>query len=104
MSTSTTLRGGRQLLVMLGEEVRRCAELWVIGGDFNMEPEAFGQFATPARLPGVLVAPTIPTFRHGASVRRFAISWCTMLWRARSWRYRCWRTLASARTTLFVCG
>ena len=36
-----------------------------------MEPEAFGQFATPARLPGILVAPTIPTFRHGASVRRF---------------------------------
>ena len=61
----------QQLLVTLGDEVRRCAGLWVIGGDFNMEPEAFGQFATPARLPGTLVAPTIPTFRHGASVRRF---------------------------------
>ena len=36
-----------------------------------MEPEAFGQFATPARLHGILVAPEIPTFRHGASVRRF---------------------------------
>ena len=61
----------QQLLEMLGDEVRRCARLWVIGGDFNMEPEAFEQFATPARLPGILVAPTIPTFRHGASVRRF---------------------------------
>ena len=61
----------QQLLEMLGDEVRRCAGLWVIGGDFNMEPEAFGQFATPARLPGILVAPTIPTFRHGASVSRF---------------------------------
>ena len=61
----------QQLLVTLGDEARRCAGLWVIGGDFNMEPEAFGQFATSARLPGVLVAPTIPTFRHGASVRRF---------------------------------
>ena len=61
----------QQLLGLLGDEVRRCAGLWVIGGDFNMEPEAFGQFATPARLPGILVAPAIPTFRHGASVRRF---------------------------------
>ena len=36
-----------------------------------MEPEIFGQYATPARLPGVLVTPAVPTFRHGASVRCF---------------------------------
>ena len=40
-------------------------EIW---SDFNMEPETFGQYATPARLPGVLVKPAAPTFRHGASV------------------------------------
>ena len=61
----------QQLLETLSENIRWCAGLWVIGGFFNMEPEAFEQFATPARLPGVLVAPTMPTFRHGASVRRF---------------------------------
>ena len=61
----------QQLLEMLSDEVRRCAGLWVIGGDFNTEPEAFEQFATPTRLPGILVAPTTPTFRHGTSVRRF---------------------------------
>ena len=36
-----------------------------------MEPETFGQYATPARLPGVLVKPAAPTFRHGAPVRCF---------------------------------
>ena len=36
-----------------------------------MEPETFGQYATPARLPGVLVKSAVPTFRHGASVRCF---------------------------------
>ena len=36
-----------------------------------MEPETFGQYATPARLPGVLVKPAAPTFLHGASVRCF---------------------------------
>ena len=60
----------QQLLEALGDEVRKCAGLWVIGGDFDMEPENFEQFATQARLPGILVAPTIPTFRHGASVQR----------------------------------
>ena len=34
-------------------------------------PTTFGQYATPARLPGVLVKPAAPTFRHGASVRCF---------------------------------
>ena len=43
---------------------------WIVAGDFNMEPETFGQHAT-ARLPGVLVRPAAPTFRRGASVRRF---------------------------------
>ena len=43
----------------------------LLAGDFNMETESFGQFATPARLPGVLVRPATPTFRHGASVRCF---------------------------------
>ena len=45
----------QQLLGLLGDEVRRCAGLWVIGGDFNMEPEAFGQFrhaGKAARDPG----------------------------------------------------
>ena len=36
-----------------------------------MEPESFGQYATPARLPGVLVKPAAPTFRPGAPVRCF---------------------------------
>ena len=45
--------------------------LWIVAGDFNMEPEVFGQNATLARLPGVLVEPAAPTFRHGASVRCF---------------------------------
>ena len=36
-----------------------------------MEPEVFGQFATPAKLPGILIKPAVPTFRHGASVRCF---------------------------------
>ena len=39
----------QQLLETLSEEVRRCARLWVIDGDFNMEPGVFGQFATPMR-------------------------------------------------------
>ena len=36
-----------------------------------METETFGQCATPARLPKVLVKPAAPTLRHGASVRCF---------------------------------
>ena len=36
-----------------------------------MEPKTYGQYATHARLPGVLVKPAAPTFRHGASVRCF---------------------------------
>ena len=38
-----------------------------------MEPGVFEQFATLARLLGVLVAPAIPTFRHAASVRCFEL-------------------------------
>ena len=52
-------------------EVWRCLGLWIVAGDFNTEPEIFGQCATPARLPGVLVKPAAPTFRHGAPVRCF---------------------------------
>ena len=61
----------QQLLEALSIEIRRCPGLWIVAGDFNMEPEIFGQYATPARLPGVLVKPAAPTFRHGASVRCF---------------------------------
>ena len=75
VSTSTTRRSGRsanqQLLEALGLEIRRCPGLWVVAGDFNIEPEIFGQYAKPARLPGVLFKPAAPTFRHGASVRCF---------------------------------
>ena len=35
-----------------------------------MEPRVFEHCATPARLPGVFVAPTTLTLEHGASVRR----------------------------------
>ena len=60
-----------KLLEATSREIRRCPGLWILAGDFNMEPETFGQYATPARLPGVLVNPAAPTFRHGASVRCF---------------------------------
>ena len=58
----------QQILEATSREIRRCPGLWILAGDFNMEPEPFGQYATPARLPGVLVKPAVPTFRHGASV------------------------------------
>ena len=61
----------QQILEVTSRESRRCPGLWFLAGDFNMEPETFGQYATPARLPGVLVKPAAPTFRHGASVRCF---------------------------------
>ena len=61
----------QQILEAASREIRRCPGLWILAGDFNMEPETFGQYATPARLPGVLVQPAAPTFRHGASVRFF---------------------------------
>ena len=68
--TSTTRRSG---LNAISRYWRRPAERF---GDaqaygFNMEPETFGQYATPARLPGVLVKSAVPTFRHGASARCF---------------------------------
>ena len=59
----------KQILESTSREIRRCPGLWILAGDFNMEPETLGQNATPARLPGVLVKPAAPTFRHGASVR-----------------------------------
>ena len=52
-------------------KIQRCAGLWIVAGDCHMEPGVFGQLATPTRLPGVLAARVTPTFRHGASVRRF---------------------------------
>ena len=61
----------QQILEATSREIRRCPGLWILAGDFNMEPETFGQYATPTRLPGVLVRSTVPTFRHGASVRCF---------------------------------
>ena len=61
----------QQLLEATSREILRCPGLWILAGDFNMEPEVFGQYATPARLPGFLVKPAAPTFRHGASVRCF---------------------------------
>ena len=61
----------QQLLEATSREIRRCPGLWILACDFNMEPETFGQYATPARLPGVLVKPAAPTFRHGASGRCF---------------------------------
>ena len=45
--------------------------MWIVAGDFIMEPVVFGQSATPTKLPGVLVTPAAPTSRHGASVRCF---------------------------------
>ena len=61
----------QQILEVTSREIRRRSGLWILAGDFNMEPETFGQYATFARLPGVLVKPATPTFRHGASVRCF---------------------------------
>ena len=61
----------QQILEATSREIRRCPGLWILAGDFNMEPEVFGQFATPAKLPGILIKPAVPTFRHGASVRCF---------------------------------
>ena len=61
----------QQLLEALGLEIQRCPGLWIVAGDFNIDRNIFGQHATPARLPGVLVKPAAPTFRHGASVRCF---------------------------------
>ena len=61
----------QQILEATSREIRRCPGLWILAGDFNMEPETFGQYATLARLSGVLVKQAAPTFRHGASVRYF---------------------------------
>ena len=61
----------QQILEAASREIRRCPGLWILVGDFNMEPETFGQYTTPTRLSGVLVRSTVPTFRHGASVRCF---------------------------------
>ena len=73
--TSTTRRSGLNAIsrywTAASREIRRCPGLWILAGDFNMEPETFGQYATPARLPGVLVKSAVPTFRHRASVRCF---------------------------------
>ena len=57
----------QQILEATSREIRRCPGQWILAGDFNMEPGAFGQ----QRLPGVLVKPAAPTFRHGASARCF---------------------------------
>ena len=61
----------QQTLEATSREIRSCPGLWILAGDFNMEPETFGQYATPTRLPGVLVKSAVPTFRHGVSVRCF---------------------------------
>ena len=53
----------QQILEATSREIRRCPGLWILAGDFNMEPETFGEYATHARLAGVLVKP--------ASVRCF---------------------------------
>ena len=73
--TSTTRRSGRSAT---NSYWRRQAEKFggaqgygFLASDFNLEPETFGQYATPARLLGVLVKPAAPTFRHGASVGCF---------------------------------
>ena len=37
----------QQILEAASREIRRCPGLWILAGHFNMEPETFGQFATP---------------------------------------------------------
>ena len=54
----------QQILEATSREIRRGPGLWILAGDFNMEPETVGQCATPAA----------PTFRHGASVRCFDLT------------------------------
>ena len=66
------------------------------GGRFQHGPETFGQYATPARLPGVLVKAAAPTFRHGVSVRCFDYFVSTAQWHARFGKCECWRIQASA--------
>ena len=52
MFASTTQRSGPQrnqrLLEALSGEIQRCAGLWIVAGDFNMELGVFGQFAKSA--------------------------------------------------------
>ena len=61
----------QHLLETLGNELRRCPGLWLVAGDFNMEPTGSAELATPERPEGVLVAPTQPTVRHGALLHCF---------------------------------
>ena len=36
----------QQILEATSREIRRCPRLWILAGEFNMEPETFGQYAT----------------------------------------------------------
>ena len=36
----------QRILEATSKEIRRCPGLWILAGDFNMEPDVFGQFAT----------------------------------------------------------
>ena len=78
----------QQLLDVLSLEIRKYRGLWIVAGDFNMEPGIFGQHATPERLPGVLVRP--------ASGAEHRFDWSTAQWRARFWKCACLRIQASA--------
>ena len=89
----------QQILEATSREIRRCPGLWILAGDFNMEPDTFGQYATLARPPGVLVKPPAPTFRHGASVRCFDCFVGHRAVAARFGKCACWRIQASALIT-----
>ena len=67
----------QQLLEATSREIRRCPGLWILAGDFNMEPETLGQYATPARLPGVWSNQQYPP--SGMERRFVALTslWCT---------------------------
>ena len=56
----------QQILEAASREIRRCPLLWILAGDFNMEPEIFGQYAEIARSPRQICGTHVQTRSLGS--------------------------------------
>ena len=98
LHTEAWTERNQQLLEALSLEIRRCPGLWILAGDFNMEPRLLGNTPHPRDCQEFWSSQL-----HLSDMKRRFVAltslWFTAQLRARFWKCACWRILASALVT-----